>query len=102
MARVALDGAGGRREVRRMKCPNCGKTSRIREKDRFCHNCGHSLKVSGAEKQENATIKIGCDMAEVIEAEKSAERLVGLLKEANALVGKLASKEIRLDFKIDI
>lgn len=27
-----------------MKCPNCGETSRIREKDRFCHKCGHQLK----------------------------------------------------------
>lgn len=28
-----------------MKCPNCGETSRIREKDRFCHKCGHKLRT---------------------------------------------------------
>lgn len=27
-----------------MKCPNCGETHRIREKDKFCHNCGCNLK----------------------------------------------------------
>lgn len=27
------------------KCPNCGETSRIREKDKFCHECGCSLKT---------------------------------------------------------
>ena len=27
-----------------MKCPNCGETSRIREKDKFCHKCGVNLK----------------------------------------------------------
>lgn len=28
-----------------MKCPNCGETSRIREKDKFCHRCGCNLKT---------------------------------------------------------
>lgn len=27
-----------------MQCPNCVETSRIREKDNFCHKCGHKLK----------------------------------------------------------
>lgn len=27
-----------------MKCPNCETTSRIRERDRFCHYCGFNLK----------------------------------------------------------
>lgn len=26
------------------KCPNCGETSRIKEKDKFCHKCGCNLK----------------------------------------------------------
>ena len=25
------------------KCPNCGETSRIRDKDKFCHKCGCNL-----------------------------------------------------------
>ncbi len=28
-----------------MKCPNCGETSRIREKDKYCHRCGCNLKI---------------------------------------------------------
>ena len=28
-----------------MKCPNCGETSRIREKDKYCHKCGCKLKA---------------------------------------------------------
>lgn len=27
------------------KCPNCGTTSRIREKDKYCHKCGCNLKT---------------------------------------------------------
>lgn len=34
-----------------MKCPNCGQSSRIREKDKFCHNCGCNLKTKELEKQ---------------------------------------------------
>lgn len=28
-----------------MKCPNCGETSRIREKDKYCHKCGCRLQA---------------------------------------------------------
>lgn len=28
-----------------MKCPNCGETSRIREKDKYCHKCGCNLRT---------------------------------------------------------
>lgn len=31
-----------------MKCPNCGETFRIREKDKFCHRCGCNLKTGEA------------------------------------------------------
>ena len=36
-----------------MKCPNCGETSRIREKDNFCHKCGCDLKTGEMKKQAN-------------------------------------------------
>lgn len=45
-------------------------------------------------------VKIGCDASEVKEAEKVVERLVMLLKEANALVDELASKKIELEVNI--
>lgn len=32
-----------------MKCWNCGETSRIREKDKFCHKCGANLKEAEKE-----------------------------------------------------
>lgn len=51
-------------------------------------------------KQDNATVKIRCDKSEIEEAERKAERLVELLKEANALVDELASKKIRLEMDI--
>ena len=35
-----------------MKCPNCGETSRIREKDRYCHKCGCNLKNADTAKKE--------------------------------------------------
>lgn len=50
--------------------------------------------------QDNATVKIRCDKSEIEEAERKAERLVELLKEANALVDELASKKIRLEMDI--
>ncbi len=31
------------KKVIKMKCPSCGTTSRIREKDKFCHKCGAKL-----------------------------------------------------------
>lgn len=46
-------------------------------------------------KKDDAAIKVKCDMTEIAEAEKCAERLAGLLKEGNALVDELASKKIR-------
>ena len=49
---------------------------------------------------EDATLKIKCNMQEVKEAEKAVERLVGLIKEANALADELASKRIRLEMDI--
>lgn len=51
-------------------------------------------------KQDNATVKIRCDKSEIEVAERKAERLVELLKEANALVDELASKKIRLEMDI--
>lgn len=39
-----------------MKCLNCGETSRIREKDRFCHSCGCSLKTGVIEKQTEISL----------------------------------------------
>ncbi len=39
-----------------MKCPNCGETSRIREKDKFCHNCGCNLKAGVAGGQANIAL----------------------------------------------
>ena len=45
-------------------------------------------------------VKIECDISEVKEAEKKVERLVELLKEANALVDELASKKIELEVNI--
>lgn len=39
-----------------MKCPNCGETSRIREKDKFCHNCGCNLKTGEMEKQADVSL----------------------------------------------
>lgn len=50
--------------------------------------------------QDNATVKIRCDKSELEEAEKETERLVELLKKANALVDELASKKIRLEMDI--
>lgn len=35
-----------------MQCPNCGETSRIREKDNFCHKCGHNLKRAESDLSE--------------------------------------------------
>lgn len=46
------------------------------------------------------TIKIECNMQDVKEAEKAVEKLVELIKEANALVDELASKRIRLEMDI--
>lgn len=56
MARAAFGGEGGRREVSKMKCPNCGETSRIRKEDKFCHNCGCSLKTGVMEKQTEISL----------------------------------------------
>lgn len=28
-----------------MKCPKCGQESRIKESDKFCHECGFPLKA---------------------------------------------------------
>lgn len=39
-----------------MKCPNCGETSRIREKDKFCHNCGCNLKTGDMEKRADVSL----------------------------------------------
>ena len=39
-----------------MKCQNCGVTSRIREKDKFCHNCGCNLKTGEMEKQADVSL----------------------------------------------
>lgn len=39
-----------------MKCPNCGETSRIREQDKFCHNCGCNLKTGEMEKQADISL----------------------------------------------
>lgn len=39
-----------------MKCPNCGETSRIREKDKFCHSCGCNLKTGEMEKQADVSL----------------------------------------------
>ncbi len=36
-----------------MKCPNCGETSRIREKDKYCHKCGCRLQA------EEKTVDLG-------------------------------------------
>lgn len=41
-----------------MKCPNCGETSRIREKDKFCHNCGHNLKTGVKESGDIRIVRI--------------------------------------------
>ena len=38
-----------------MKCPNCGETSRIREKDKFCHKCGCNLKTGKTRTLEKKT-----------------------------------------------
>ena len=38
-----------------MKCPNCGETSRIREKDKFCHRCGCNLQTDEARTSEKKT-----------------------------------------------
>lgn len=67
---AAENAGGGRREVRRLS------------------------------EQDNATVKIRCDKSEIEEAKRKAERLVELLKEANALVDELASKKIRLEMDI--
>ena len=40
-----------------MKCPNCGETSRIRERDKFCHKCGANLK-KGKEFDKKSNISI--------------------------------------------
>lgn len=40
-----------------MKCPNCGETSRIRERDKYCHKCGFSLK-KGKESDRKSNISI--------------------------------------------
>ncbi len=39
-----------------MKCPNCGETSRIREKDKFCHKCGCNLKTGKTENQSGISL----------------------------------------------
>ncbi len=39
-----------------MKCPNCGEISRIREKDKFCHECGFPLKISTDKKRADVSL----------------------------------------------
>lgn len=51
-------------------------------------------------KDKQNVVKIQCDASEVTEAEKKLKRLSKLLKEANALVDELASKEIKLKLNI--
>lgn len=46
-----------------MKCPNCGETSRIRKKDKFCHKCGRNLKVSTINEMRIPRMKNGADIA---------------------------------------
>ena len=49
-----------------MQCPNCGETSRIREKDNFCHKCGYNLK-----QKESRLSKMKSDLLEVINAPRT-------------------------------
>lgn len=51
-------------------------------------------------KDKQNVVKIQCDASEVTKAEKKVRRLSKLLKEANALVDELASKEIKLKLNI--
>lgn len=59
-----------------MKCPNCGTTSRIREKDKFCHNCGCSL---NAEKAETTKVedKLDTTIVSVCNAIQNGEIIPG-------------------------
>lgn len=44
-----------------MTCPNCGQTSRIREKDKYCHFCGCNLKTEEVTKETKQTVEIEVD-----------------------------------------
>lgn len=41
--------------MEKTKCPNCGETSRIRERDKFCHKCGCNLKTGELRALEKTT-----------------------------------------------
>lgn len=47
-----------------MKCPNCGETSRIRERDKFCHRCGCNLK--GEKESDNQFKSLHIDLEKKI------------------------------------
>ena len=81
------------------KCPNCGETSRIRDKDKFCHKCGCELKTGKMldekfDNQINVTAKV--DMTDIDNTISKLEKLNELLKEANSLLNELTSQNLNI------
>lgn len=72
------------------KCPNCGETSRIREKDKFCHKCGCNLKtgVLPERKEEKSIESFVFEQLELL-SKKSKTADISQLYEISAAIEKL-------------
>lgn len=78
-----------------MKCPNCGQENRIRETDKYCFQCGASLK------DDNKSIRVEVSL-DTEQAEAKASELIGLIEKANSLADELADSIKNLEFNIKI
>lgn len=81
-----------------MKCPNCGETSRIREKDRYCHKCGCNLKDGKEADSQFKSLHIDLEKKIFLLNGKSIENVSMLKLEACGMEWSLAlSREERYE-----
>ena len=77
------------KEREKMKCPNCNETSRIREKDNFCHRCGCNLKTGETEQKWKGAI------LSVDEEVQGNREIVSDLNELKDKVNGLLDKNVK-------
>lgn len=68
------------------QCIACGKKNGIKDKDKFCPQCGAKLpEIIKTNNNYRAEVKIKVDSSEIDEAIEKMEKLVELAKTATAL-----------------
>lgn len=86
------------------KCPKCGTTSRIREKDNFCHNCGCNLHL-GKIKEVVKEVLQGSEVETVEERYITGERRIITLLDGkeinNVVIGADGKESIKLEDVVD-